>query len=124
MLKYQFSIGALLLWIFLILGTLLTSELALFMQTRPSMKDASTFKKIMTTEFWASIEWMFGIPSNRIANLFISAAQISLSGYVFNFLGQVVSNAYWLMVPTTLDDYAAMVIIMVASVISLYRILG
>jgi uncharacterized protein (DUF486 family) len=67
---------------------------------------------------------MFVIPSNRIGNWFLSAAQVSLSSYVFDFLGQVLSNAFWLKLPTTLDDYAAMVLILGAMVLSKYKMLG
>ena len=122
--KHQFSIGLLLFWIFLNLGIMVTMDLALFMQTRPGMKDAGTIKKIMTSEFWATIEWMFIIPSNRIGNWFLTAAQVSLSSYVFYFLGQVLSNAFWLKLPTTLDYYAAMVLILGAMVISKYHLVG
>ena len=122
--KHQFSIGLLLFWIFLNLAIMVTMDLALFMQTTPGMKDAGTIKKILTAEFWATIEWMFVIPSNRIGNWFLSAAQVSLSSYVFDFLGQVLSNAFWLKLPTTLDDYAAMVLILGAMVISKYKALG
>ena len=122
--KHQFSIGLLLFWIFLNLAIMVTMDLALFMQTTPGMKDAGTIKKILTAEFWATIEWMFVIPSNRIGNWFLSAAQVSLSSYVFDFLGQVLSNAFWLKLPTTLDDYAAMVLILVAMVISKYHLMG
>ena len=103
---------------------MVTMDLALFMQTTAGMKDASTIKKILTAEFWATIEWMFVIPSNRIANRFLSAAQVSLSSYVFDFLGQVLSNAFWLKLPTTLDDYAAMVLIIIAMIISKYHLIG
>ena len=124
MMQPQFTIGLLLFWIFLNLAVMVTMDLALFMQTTPVMKDASTIKKILTAEFWATIEWMFVIPSNRIANRFLSAAQVSLSSYVFDFLGQVLSNAFWLKLPTTLDDYAAMVLIFVAMIISKYHLAG
>jgi hypothetical protein len=43
---------------------------------------------------------------------------------VFDFLGQVLSNAFWLKLPTTLDDYAAMVLILGAMVLSKYKMLG
>jgi uncharacterized protein (DUF486 family) len=122
--KHQFSIGLLLFWIFLNLAIMVTMDLALFMQTTPGMKDAGTIKKILTAEFWATVEWIFIIPSIRIGNWFLSATQISLSSYGFDFLGQVLSNAYWLKLPTTLDDYAAMVLIMVAMVISKYHLMG
>jgi hypothetical protein len=43
---------------------------------------------------------------------------------VFDFLGQVLSNALWLKLPTTLDDYAAMVLILGAMIISKYHLVG
>jgi uncharacterized protein (DUF486 family) len=124
MMKHQFTIGLLLFWIFLNLSVMVTMDLALFMQTTASMRDASIIKKILTAEFWATIEWLSVIPSNRIANQFLSAAQISLFSYVFDFLGQVLSNTFWLKLPTTLDDYAAMVLIIIAMVISKYHLVG
>ena len=84
--KHQFSIGLLLFWIFLNLAIMVTMDLALFMQTTPGMKDAGTIKKILTAEFWATIEWMFVIPSNRIGNWFLSAAQVSLSSHAVNLV--------------------------------------
>jgi uncharacterized protein (DUF486 family) len=86
----------------------LTMDFALFTQTTPEMADAG----ILSSEFWASIEWMFLIPANRLGVLFLSPAQISLSSYVFDFLAQLWSNAFWLKLPTTIDDYVGMVLIL------------
>lgn len=122
--KHKFTIGLLIFWILLNLGIMVTMDLALFMQTTPSMKDAGFFKKILVSEFWATIEWMFVIPVNRIGNWFLSAAQVSLSSYVFDFLGQILSNRFWLKLPTTIDDYAAMIIILIGMVIAKWHILG
>lgn len=99
-------------WLFLNIMIGLTMDLALFTQTTPEMADASIFMKILSSEFWASIEWMFLIPANRIGVLFLSPAQISLSSYVFDFLAQLWSNAFWLKLPTTIDDYVGMLLIL------------
>jgi hypothetical protein len=48
-----------LLWLFLNIMIGLTMDFALFTQTTPEMKDANIFAKILSSEFWASIEWMF-----------------------------------------------------------------
>lgn len=101
-----------LLWLFLNIMIGLTMDLALFTQTTPEMADASIMMKILSSEFWASIEWMFLIPANRLGVLFLSPAQISLSSYVFDFLAQLWSNAFWLKLPTTVDDYVGMVLIL------------
>ncbi len=100
------------IWLFLNIMIGLTMDLALFTQTTPEMADASIFMKILSSEFWASIEWMFLIPANRLGILFLSPAQISLSSYVFDFLAQLWSNAFWLKLPTTIDDYVGMALIL------------
>jgi len=113
-----------LLWLFLNIMIGLTMDFALFTQTTPEMKDASIFVKILSSEFWASIEWMFLIPANRIGNTFLSAAQISLSSYVFDFLAQLWSNAYWLKLPTTIDDYVGMFLILFGMYAAKYTLFG
>jgi uncharacterized protein (DUF486 family) len=99
-------------------------DFALFTQTTSTMKDANIFSKILASEFWASIEWLFVIPANRIGNSFLSAAQISLASYVFDFLAQLWSNAYWLNLKTSIDDYIGMVLIFFGMFASKYTIFG
>lgn len=113
-----------LLWIFLNIMIGLTMDFALFTQTTPAMKDANILAKILSSEFWASVEWMFLIPANRIGNSFLTAPQISLSSYVFDFLAQLWSNAYWLKLPTTIDDYVGMFLILFGMYIAKYSVLG
>lgn len=113
-----------LLWLFLNIMIGLTMDFALFTQTTSALKDANIFSKILSSEFWASIEWMFLIPANRIGNSFLSAAQISLSSYVFDFLAQLWSNAYWLKLPTIIDDYTGMFLILFGMYASKYDIFG
>ena len=88
------------------------------------MKDASFLKKLGVAELMATIEWMFIIPANRMGNRFMSAAQVSLWSYIFDFLGQILSNAFWLKLPTTAADYTAMLLIFIGMYISVYKILG
>ena len=99
-------------------------DFALFTQTTAGMKDAGILQKILTSEFWATIEWMFVIPSNRIGNTFLNPAQLSLSSYVFDFLAQLWSNTYWLKLPTTIDDYVGMILILFGMFASKYVIFG
>ena len=101
-----------LLWFFLNVMIGLTMDFALFTQTTPDMKDAGILAKILSSEFWATIEWMFVIPAQRIGYTFLSAPQLSLSSYVFDFLAQLWSNAFWLKLPTTIDDYVGMLLIL------------
>ena len=111
-------------WIFLNIMIGLTMDFALFTQTTSDMKNANILVKILSSEFWASIEWMFLIPANRIGYSFLTAPQISLSSYVFDFLAQIWSNAFWLNLPTTIDDYTGMVLILFGMYISKYTVLG
>ena len=113
-----------LFWLFLNIMVGLTMDFALFTQTTAGMKDAGILQKILTSEFWATIEWMFVIPSNRIGNTYLNPAQLSLSSYVFDFLAQLWSNTYWLKLPTTIDDYVGMILILFGMFASKYVIFG
>ena len=120
--KTKFTTGRLLIWLVLNIFIVLLMDLALFNQTTPEMENAPFLTKVKWAEFWATIEWMFVIPANRIGNLFLTAPQLSLSSYVFDFLGQLVTNKYWLKIPTTIDDYVGMIIIFIGMAISAYKI--
>jgi uncharacterized protein (DUF486 family) len=113
-----------LLWLFLNVMIGLTMDFALFTQTTPALKDAPIWAKILSSEFWASVEWMFLIPANRIGNTFLTAPQISLSSYVFDFLAQLWSNTYWLKLPTTIDDYVGMFLILFGMYVAKYTVFG
>ncbi len=117
-------VSTVLLWLFLNIMIGLTMDFALFTQTTPEMENANIFIKMLSSEFWASVEWMFVVPANRIGNTFLSAAQISLSSYVFDFLAQVWSNVYWLKLPTTIDDYIGMALILFGMYAAKYTIFG
>jgi hypothetical protein len=113
-----------LLWILLNIAIVIGMQLALFTQTTPAMKDSSIFEKILTTEFWATIQWFFVIPAQRIGNTFLTAPQLALSSYLFNFLSQIWSNTFWLNIKTTLDDYVGMFIILFGMFISKVSLFG
>jgi len=112
------------LWIFLNCLIVMCMDLALFTQTTFKEGEASIYKKVLTSEFWATMEWLFVIPSQRIGYTFLNPAQMNLSSFVFNFLGQIITNNFWLKIPTTLDDYAGMVIILLGMIISKLRLVG
>ena len=113
-----------LLWIFLNLCVVVLMDLAMFQQTTPEMENASFLKKLMWSEFWATLQMMFVIPVNRLGNAFFTAPQLSLSSYVFNFIGQIMTNLFWLKKPVYIDDYASMIIILGAMYVSAYKLLG
>ena len=113
-----------LFWIFLNIMVGLTEEFALFTQTTSGMKNASKFQKLITSEFWASIEWMFVIPMQRIGYTFLNPAQLSLSSYTWDFIAQLWSNKYWLKLPTTIDDYTGMAIILFGMYTAKFTVFG
>jgi len=120
--KTNFNIKRFIIWLSLNILIVILMDVALFNQTTPTMEKAPFLTKLGWAEFWATLEWVFVIPANRIGNLFLTAPQLSLSSYVFDFLGQIATNKYWLNVPTTLDDYIGMVIIFIAMSISAYKL--
>ena len=103
--------GLVLFWLFLMVVITVAMQGALFMTASPQMKHASFLKKIAGAELSATLEYALAIPANRLANMLMSAAQVGLATYVFDFIGQIATNRFWLKVPTTVDDYAAMGII-------------
>jgi len=109
--KMNFTVKVL-FWIFLNILIVAFMDLALFMQTTFKSEDATIYNKLLTTEFWATMEWLVLVPAQRIGNTFLNPAQLNLSSFVFNFLGQIVTNNFWLKIGTTLDDYVGMVIIL------------
>lgn len=111
-------------WLLLNLGIIAGMDLALFEQTTPKMKNATFWEKLKVTEFWATVQWLFIIPANLLANTFLSVPQIALSSFFFDFLGQIISNNFWLNIPTTIDDYIAMILFMFALYMAKYRVLG
>lgn len=113
-----------LLWLILNLLIALTMDLALFTQTTESMKYSGILAKLLTTEFWASVEWLFVIPAQRIGFLFLSGPQLALSSYLFNFIAQLWANTFWLNLETTMDDYIAMAILLFGMAVSKFTLFG
>jgi uncharacterized protein (DUF486 family) len=70
------------------------------------------------------MEWLVLVPAQRIGNTFLNPAQLNLSSFVFNFLGQIVTNNFWLKIGTTLDDYVGMVIILLGMYCSKMQVFG
>ena len=99
-------------------------ELALFSQLTPANKDKTELVKVIESQGWATLEWIFLIPANRLASTFLSVPQISLSSFVFDFATQLAADRFWLGVPTTLDDYIGVVLAGLGIAISTLRLAG
>ena len=113
-----------LLWLFLNIITSITVMLAMFLQTTLKGPDATIYNKLVTTELWATIEWLFLVPMQRIGYTFLNPAQLAMSSYIFQFLGQLFSNQFWLKIATTMDDYVGMIVILIGMAISKFVLLG
>lgn len=111
-------------WIFLNILIVAFMDLALFMQTTFTAKESTIYNKLLTSEFWATMEWLILVPAQRIGNTFLNPAQLNLSSFVFDFLGQIVTNNYWLKIGTTIDDYVGMAIILLGMYFSKMRVFG
>jgi uncharacterized protein (DUF486 family) len=120
-LKFMWNV---ILWIFLNIWIVACMDLALFMQTTFKSADATMYNKVLTSEFWATMEWLVLVPAQRLGNTFLNPAQLNLSSFVFDFLGQIVTNNFWLKIPTTIDDYTGMILILFGMALSKLRLVG
>jgi uncharacterized protein (DUF486 family) len=121
--KMNFTVKVL-FWIFLNILIVACMDLALFMQTTFKSDKATIYNKLLTSEFWATMEWLVLVPAQRIGNTFLNPAQLNLSSFVFDFLGQIVTNNFWLKIGTTIDDYVGMVIILIGMYCSKMQVFG
>jgi uncharacterized protein (DUF486 family) len=112
------------LWLVLVILGNICAQIALFSQTLPFMENKSYFSKLLSNEFWASLQWAFALPSFRLGSKYFTVPQLFLAGYLIGFIIQLLSNAFWLKVKTPIDDYFTMVIMMLALYISKYSIFG
>lgn len=120
--KGNFSWKLLILWLILNILIAITMDLAFFINNTDKMKKANFLQKLGVAEFWATVEWVFLIPAQRIGNRILTAAQLNLSSFVFDFLGQIATNLFLLKLPTTIDDYIAMILILFGMYLSLYKV--
>ena len=112
------------LWLLLNILIVIAMQIALFAQTIDDNKKESMIETIISSEFWATMQWIFVIPAQRLGNLFLNPAQLAMSSYVFNFMSQIGSNAYWLKLPTMVDDYIGMAVILLGMYVAKFKILN
>jgi len=98
--------------------------IATFSQTLPFMKHSSYLYKLLTSEFWATINVLIYIPYLRIANKYFNPAQLILYVYFTSFAVQIFSNKYVFVGPIAYDDYVAIFIMLCALAISVYKVFG
>lgn len=111
-------------WFILTILASLSSQMSLFLQTTEGYKNASYAEILLTTEFWATLQWAFALPAFRIGISLLSAPQIYLAGYVIGFLMQIISSSFIFKNKITPDDYLTIVIMFSALVISKLKLVG
>lgn len=120
----QSTIYKLALWLLLTIVSTTLQEIALFMQTTKAHINDTLFEKIIANQFWATCMWCVAIPAMRIGVSVMNPIKLTIAGYLFLFGSQIISNTFWLHVPTTIDDYVAICIVICGLLVSTYRVFG
>ena len=120
----QTTIYKLALWLFLTTISTTLQEIALFMQTTKAHINDTLFEKIVANQFWATCMWYVAIPAMRIGVSIMNPIKLTIAGYLFLFGSQIISNTFWLHVPTTLDDYVAIGVVVCGLLVSTYKVFG
>ena len=110
------------LWLLLNVLIVIAMQIALFAQTTDKNKTETMFEIIVSSQFWATVQWVFVIPAQRLGIQFFNPAQLAMSSYVFNFLSQIFSNKFWLKLPTLIDDYIGMALILFGMYVAKFKV--
>ena len=111
-------------WIFLNICVMLLLQLQIYMESRPNMKEELLINKIKKEEIFAILELIFLIPIIKVGMTFMTIAQTTLISFILLFISQIFADSILFEIPMSLDDYIAVIMIIAATYISLYRIVG
>lgn len=111
-------------WLSLTVLASILQEIALFMQTTKAHINDTLLEKIIANEFWATCMWCAAIPAMRIGVSIMNPIKLTIVSYLFLFGSQIVSNTFWLKVPTTIDDYVAICIVVAGLLVATYKVFG
>lgn len=112
------------IWLSLTVLTTMLQEIALFLQTTKAHINDTLLEKIIANEFWATCMWCVAIPAMRIGVSIMNPIKLTIASYLFLFGSQIISNTFWLKVPTTIDDYISICIVIFGLLISTYKVFG
>ena len=112
------------MWLGLTSISMVFQEIALFLQTTKARINDTLIEKIIANEFWATLMWCVAIPAMRIGVSIMNPIKLTIASYLFLFGSQIISNKFWLNVPTTVDDYAAIIVVVFGLLISTYKVFG
>ena len=105
------------LFFWILLNITLSAILDYALQMQPQ---SHWIVNLLHTEFWVSIEWMFLVPAQIIGNIFLTATQLSLTSFFFNYLGQVIVQVKDSKL-ITIDDYSTLLMILIGMYISITK---
>ncbi len=106
----------------LISGTL--SQISLFLQTHPEFENKSYIFKMINSIMVMFLQWAFIIPFMRIGSLVMNPVQITLYAFVMLFIIQLTINIYVFNKPNPMEEIYASFIMIFASFISSFRLIG
>jgi uncharacterized protein (DUF486 family) len=112
------------LWLGLTSFSMVLQDIALFLQTTKAHINDTLIEKIIANEFWATLMWCVAIPAMRIGVSIMNPIKLTIASYLFLFGSQIITNTFWLKIPTTVDDYASIVIVVFGLLISAYKVFG
>lgn len=112
------------LWVGLTSISMALQDIALFLQTTKAHVNDTLLEKIIANEFWATAMWCVAIPAMRIGVSIMNPIKLTIASYLFLFGSQIVTNTFWLRIPTTIDDYASIVVVIFGLLISTYKVFG
>jgi hypothetical protein len=99
-------------------------DIALFLQTTKERVNDTIYEKIIANEFWATAMWCVAIPAMRIGVSIMNPIKLTIASYLFLFGSQIVSNTFWLKIPTTIDDYASILVVIFGLLVSTFKVFG
>ena len=112
------------MWLGLTSVSMALQDIALFLQTTKERVNDTIYEKIIANEFWATAMWCVAIPAMRIGVSIMNPIKLTIASYLFLFGSQIVTNTFWLKIPTTIDDYASIVVVIFGLLISTYKVFG
>jgi len=112
------------LWLGLTSFSMVLQDIALFLQTTKAHINDTLIEKIIANEFWATLMWCVAIPAMRIGVSIMNPIKLTIASYLFLFGSQIITNLFWLQIPTTVDDYASIVIVVFGLLISTFKVFG
>ena len=112
------------LWMGLTSVSMALQDIALFLQTTKERVNDTLLEKIIANEFWATAMWCVAIPAMRIGVSIMNPIKLTIASYLFLFGSQIITNTFWLKIPTTIDDYASIVVVVFGLLISAYKVFG